>query len=115
MFQKVRPHQISSLKNFINVLENGYIYISSGLKRIINDKYDMPYYTDIFIDEENKVMRLKPSDDGDYTICANGNGAGLKLHFSKYKLYGIKPGRYYNITFGKDYIDISYKEEPNNG
>jgi len=115
MFQKVRPHQISSLKNFINVLENGYVYISSGLKKILYDKYDMPYYTDVYVDEENKVMRFKPGKEGDYTLCLNGNGAGLKIHFSKYRQYGIKPGKYYNVEFGKDYIDISYKEEPNNG
>lgn len=115
MFKKVRPHQIDTTKCFINILKNGYVYISTRLKETINDKYDRPYYTDILVDEQNKVIRFQFSDNGDYTLCLNGNGAGMKVHFSKAWVYGIKPGRYYNITYGKDYIDISYKEDSNNG
>lgn len=114
MFRKITSYSNNINKEFITVNKNGYIYVNSPVKRQIYDRFGTPYYTDELIDEDNKILRLQFSENGAFTLN-DSHGSGLKIRLGEYEKYDIKPGRYYNITYGKDYIDISYKEEPNNG
>lgn len=94
---------------FVTYTKPCYLIINVALKTVINDKFDFPETVNLYVDEENRKIKIKfLHEEGDYSLSFNGTGLGYKVSFSKGKEIGLEYKRYYDFEFEDGSLVVRY-------
>lgn len=108
MMRKLKSN--ASKHSFIS-FQGGYLYFNSALRGQIQDLYGQVYGCDVYIDEQEHLIRVEFNDEsGEYVLSDNSSGGnGYKVSFSLTDSLGIIRKHYDNIVFGENYIEFEYE------
>ena len=60
-------------QSYVTFYKKGYLRLPAKVMRTIKDKTGA-VATDIYVDRDNRQLVLIPSNDGDYSLCADRSG-----------------------------------------
>lgn len=108
MFKELIPRNNPKDGPYITYSPKGYLTFNSPASNKLNQVYGFPDRMNVLIDEDNKIIRFVFCPEGKYKLTLSC-GRNYQMSFSYGKRLGVKVGRYKDITWNKNHLDVRYE------